>query len=260
MKVFGLTIGEPAESAAIAGGLAVGGHPSVDLLPQEVRVARRSRGIRRGVLSFAVLLVVVAVGGGVAAKFTAVAAEARLAASQVHTEQLLAQQAEFTEVTSLQTEIAQRTAARHVVTSTEIDWRSIMTQIRTMLPTGASMISMDVDGAAPMELYAQSTAPLQGVRIATVRFTVRSDTMLSVPGFVDDLEALPGFVDHQVPSTTASEEGVETSFVVHLDHRAYANRFPLETTEGGGEVGTGTEAATTDENTVEASGEQEEAN
>ncbi|GEK80995.1 hypothetical protein [Agrococcus baldri] len=257
MKVFGITIGSPAEGGPP---LVVGGYPVVDLLPQEVRVARRSRGIRRGVISVAALLVVVAIGGGVAAKFAAVAAEVRLAGAQVRTEQLLAQQAEYFEVTSVQAEIDQRTAARYVITSTEIDWRSIMTQIRSMLPAGATVLSMDADGASPMELYAQATSPLQGARVATVRFTIQSSSMLSVPALVDQLATLPGFVDAQVPSTTATEEAVETSFVVHLDQGAYANRFPVETpADGSDPASPGTETSD-DEPAVEALGDEEEAN
>jgi hypothetical protein len=224
MKVFGLTIGEREATSS----LSLGAHPSVDLLPPEVRIARRSRGMRRGVIATAVLIVLAVVAGGAFAKMQWLAAEVTLAAEESRTQALLDRQAEFGGVLAMQAELEAREAARQVVMSTEIDWQSIIAAITATLPEDATLVSVSAEGGSPMEAYAQAQVPLQGARVATVAFTVHSDALLSVPDIEDQLAGVLGFVDVQVPSATelAEGEGFETAFVLHLGEAAYSGRFP----------------------------------
>ncbi|WP_405217163.1 PilN domain-containing protein [Agrococcus sp. Ld7] len=227
MKVFGLTIGE-----APTGGspLVLGGAPSVDLLPREVRDTRKSNRARRGVIAVAVLAIVATAGGGAAATYASILAEVQLASAEQRTEALLARQSEFVEVTTLQRQIEERTAARQVITGTEIDWQSVLADVRATLPEGAVVTALAVDGASPMEPYAQAGVPLQGPRVATVSITVQSSTIMSAADVVDALEAVPGFTDVQVPTTAVVDAGIaETTFVLHLDEGAYSARYaPLD--------------------------------
>ncbi len=226
MKVFGITVGGSSASAP----LALGAHPSVDLLPPEVRLGRKSRGARRSVVALAVLLIVGVAAGGAWAKMQAITAEVTLAAEQARTQGLIDRQAEFGGVMAVQAEIDERLAAREVITSTEIDWQAVIAAVRSTLPADATVTSVSVDGASPMEAYVQPTVPLQGARVATVSFTVRSPLFLSVPDIEDGLAGVLGFVDVQVPSSTIDPtDGVfETSFVIHLSEEAYAGRYPVE--------------------------------
>src|SRR5690606_15725231 len=88
MKVFGITIGAGGASAP----LALGAHPTVGLLPPEVRLGRRSRGARRGGVALAVLLIVGVTAGGVWAKLGSITAQATLAAEQARTQALIDRQ------------------------------------------------------------------------------------------------------------------------------------------------------------------------
>lgn len=231
MKVFGLTIGEGGSAAP----LVLGAPPAVDLLPPEVRAARKSRGVRRGVVAAAVLVVLAVVAGGTVVKLQSITAEVELALAQSETQALLARQAEFGPVLAVQAEIEEREAARRVITSTEIDWQVIIDAITATLPDDASLTSVTIDSGSPMAAYAQPVAPLQGSRVATVTFSARSAVLLSVPGIEDELSSVPGFVDVQVPSATEDPEGgFATTFVVHLDEGAYTGRFPAE--EAGAEA------------------------
>lgn len=234
MKVFGLTIGDaPATGPA----LMLGATPGVDLLPREVRDTRKSNRTRRGVIAVAVLAIVATAGGGAAATYASIVAEVRLASAEQRTEALLARQSEFVEVTTLQRQIEERTAARQVITGTEIDWQAVLTDVRATLPAGAIVTSLAVDGASPMQAYAQAGVPLQGPRVATVTFSIESSSILSASTVVDALAAVPGFVDVQVPSASVVDETVgetsqaiaETSFVLHLGEGAYSARYtPIE--------------------------------
>lgn len=252
MKVFGLTIGDaPATGPA----LVLGGAPSVDLLPREVRDTRKSNRARRGIIAVAVLAIVATAGGGAAATYASILAEVRLASEEQRTEALLARQAEFVEVTTLQRQIEERTAARAVITGTEIDWQSVLADVRATLPEGAVVTALAVDGASPMEAYAQAGVPLQGPRVATVSITVQSQTITSAADVVDAMEAVPGFVDVQVPTTAVVDPGIaETTFVLHLGEGAYSARYApidagpaeLPDAEASGEASGTVEAAGTD--------------
>lgn len=250
MKVFGVTIGRGGASAP----LALGAHPSVDLLPPEVRLGRRSRGMRRSVVALAVLLIVGVAGGGTWAKLQSITAEATLAAEQDRSQALIDRQAEFGDVMAVQAEIDERLAAREVITSTEIDWQAIIVAVRGTLPEDAIVMSVSVDGSSPMEAYAQPTAPLQGSRVATVSFTVRTPEFLSVPDIEDKLAGVLGFVDVQVPSSTLDpvEGFFETSFVVHLSDEAYTGRFPAEVSSAA------EQPASTNDATADAEADAEE--
>ncbi|WP_026374001.1 hypothetical protein [Agrococcus lahaulensis] len=227
MKVFGITVGRGGDAPP----LMLGAQPVVNLLPPEVLAARRSRAVRRVVVAAAVVLVVGAGGGAAAARVQAIAAEVELAGAQARTAALIAQQGEFGDVLAVEAEIAERVAARHVVTSTEIEWRSMIDAFLATLPPDATLTSVAAEGSSPMALHAQPIAPLQGARVATLTFTVESDARL--PQVLDALATLPGFVDAQVPVVTALETGrTETIFVLHVGEEAYANRFPPEAEAG----------------------------
>lgn len=245
MKAFGIELGGGAPKQP----LVVGGVPGVDLLPPEVRIAKRSRRTRRGVVAAAVAVVVLAGAGAVAAKAQSLVAEAELSVAQARTIDLVAQQAQFSSVTDVQTEIDERTAARSVVTSGEITWRDVLEAVRATLPAGTELATVSVESAPPMELFEQATVPLQGERIATVSFTTRSADPTVGPAVLDALTGIDGFVDAHAPSRTTIEGGaIETMFVLHLDSGALANRFPAPepaqqavegTTDGGSAGGTG---------------------
>lgn len=223
MKVFGITIGGSSESSQ----LLLGAPPAADLLPPEVGIARRSRGMRRGIVAVAVLLMVASGGASAAAKYQAVAAEVALALEQERTVALIAEQAEFADVVAVQTEIEEREAARRVATGTEIDWQVFVTSIAEAMPADMVLRSVTAEGSSPMAGLAQAADPLQGPRVATVTCIVRSPVMITVPDVVDLMGGLTGFVDAQVPISELKPEGYfETTFVVHLDGTAYLNRFP----------------------------------
>jgi len=208
----------------------VGGLPRVDLLPPEVRAERRSGvTVRRawmGVVG-AAAIVGIAVGG---ATLRSLEEQDELIAAQAETQQLLLEQGKYTEVRDTKTEITLLSAAQAVAGSTEISWRSYLAQIEATLPPGVVVDSILIDQASPIEEYAQADSPLQAARIGTVTFTAQSASLPSVPTWLEGLTSLPGYTD-ATPGTVTLEDGVyETTVTMHIDQRAFSNRFAL--TEG----------------------------
>jgi len=203
----------------------VGGLPRVDLLPPEVRAERRSGvAVRRawmGVVGAAVVAGI-AVGG---ATLHSIEAQDELVAAQADTQQLLLEQGKYTDVRETKADITLLTAAQAVAGATEIAWPSYLAQIQATLPAGVTVSTIAIDQATPTEDYAQSDTPLQGARVGTVTFSAKSDTLPSVPDWLDGLATLPGYTD-ATPGSVTLEEGVyEATVTMHIDQRAFSNRF-----------------------------------
>jgi hypothetical protein len=210
--------------------LRVGGEPRVDLLPPEVLALRQGRYTRRA-LGFGVagvlVLTLAAVGGST---LLSISASDQLTAAQNRTTDLLTQQQKYVDVRKIQDQVKVVQAAQQVGASTEIDWRAYLTQVQQTLPAGVTLQTITVDAASPLASYAQSTAPLQGARIATLSFTAQSPTLPQVPSWLDALAGLPGFVDAVPGSVTLDQQSnvYTVNIVMHINQDAYSKRFEPE--------------------------------
>lgn len=207
--------------------LSVGEEPRVDLLPPEIRAERRERTRRRRLGVGVIGVVVVMVLGVGASTVVATAAQTRLEGEQARTVALLAEQAQYAEVRAMQTQVALAGAAQRVGASTEIAWRDFLQRVQATLPEGVTVETVDVDSASPLATYAQSTAPLQGARMATVKFTAMSVALPDVPTWLRALATLPGFADALPGSVERNDtSGVyRVTITMHINDAALAGRF-----------------------------------
>ena len=130
--------------------IAVGGAPRVDLMPPEIRLKRsqlRTRRSLRLALFGVFLLVVVACGGTWA--WNALA-ETSLASAQQQQQALLAQQAKYSNVTTIQNATTLMKAGQIVGDATEIDWQDYLTKLQATLPSGVSLVTVSIGTADPM--------------------------------------------------------------------------------------------------------------
>lgn len=206
--------------------LAIGARPSVDLLPTEVLVHRRQRAVvRRLWLGVVILVVVAAVGSGAAAMLSA-QARTDLAQAQAETLSVLQQQ-QYSDVRASESSTSLLESAQAVGGSTEIAWGDYLAKVEASLPEGVSITGVTVDSASPVEAYAQADSPLQGSRIATLTFDAQSSTLPSVPGWLDSVKGLPGFVDATANAVTLDQSsGAYTvNMTVHIDEEAYDGKY-----------------------------------
>ena len=224
----------------------VGGAPRVDLMPPEIRLKRsqlRTRRSLRLALFGVFLLVVVACGGTWA---WGALAQTALNSAQSQQQALVAQQAKYSEVTTLQNAITLIQAGQVVGDATEIDWKDYLTKLQATLPAGVTLATVSIGTADPMTAYAQSTTPLEGDRIATLAFTATSSSLPSIPVWLDGLKTLPGFVD-ATPGQVSLTQGVYSADVtMHIGADAFAHRFDKkkDASTTGNSATTPTDAAT----------------
>ncbi len=204
--------------------------PRADLLPPEVRGDRKAQRTRRtlvyGVAGVAVL-VIFGIGGA-----TALSLQAQVALNdeQSRSVSLLAQQGKFTEVRLTQSNVALVEAGQQVGASTEVDWKAYLTKVQATLPANVTIDTVSVDSATPLAIFAQSTAPLQGARIATLSFSAKSPTLPEVPNWLIALQKLPGFAD-AVPGSVTLETSTNiytANVTMHINEAAFDKRFQPE--------------------------------
>ncbi|MFT2815224.1 hypothetical protein [Leifsonia sp. A12D58] len=210
--------------------LVIGGEPRVDLLPPEVRSERKAKVVRRrlGVGVIGVVVLVVAASGG--ATVMSIQSQLALDSEQTRTTQLLQEQGKYMEVRNVQQQVSLVQAAQQVGVSTEINWKTYLEAVQAILPATVVIDAVDVESASPMAIYAQSTGPLQGARVATVKFTARSAVLPDVPTWLTALKTLPGYAD-ALPGSVSLDASTNTYTVditMHVNDAAFSKRFVTE--------------------------------
>lgn len=211
----------------------VGREPRVDLLPTEVHVDRRARTIARRAW-LGVIVVVVMVGLAVAvATFGAVQSALRLGVAEAQGTSILQQQVRYANVRVVQRQVALLQAAQGVGGSEEIDWSSYLTQIADALPKGVSITNISVTSSSPVAVFAQSAAPLDKSRVASVDLTVSSPTLPAVPDWTNALAELAGESNLSITSITGgTSSGSATAYQAHitldLNATAFDNKYKVK--------------------------------
>lgn len=216
--------------------LVVGGESRVELLPPEVTARGKAKATRRMMAGVVAIAVVISAGCYGAATLVASQSAARLESAQARTSQLIAEQAKFSEVGQVESQLVVARAARQVGTSTEIDWADYLAKVTAILPPGVVLTSVSTEGATPLAANAEVPTPLQGPRVGTIAFTATTPTVPDVSQWLESLATLPGFVDATPGSIEKGEAGYTTSITMHIDSGAYANRFAESNTDSGAQT------------------------
>ncbi|GAA4177726.1 hypothetical protein [Gryllotalpicola koreensis] len=216
--------------------LVLGGAPIARLLPPEVVEAGKARATRNlMVLIILGVLVLAGVATG-AAYLLAQRSQAELEAIQTQNTTVLAQQAQYAPVRSVQNQVKLAQAAQRVGAASEIDWSAYFAKVQGVMPAGVSITAISGETASPTAAIAQDSAPLSPSRAATVTLAIDAPNELTIADALDALQKLPGYTAAVPGSITqgASAAGSadtpggsawSTTIVVSLNDGAFANRF-----------------------------------
>ncbi|MEV8212775.1 hypothetical protein [Leifsonia sp. NPDC077715] len=185
----------------------IGAEPRVDLLPAEIRTARKHEQIvRRMIVGLigAVAVVAVAVIGANALAFSA---GFSLGLEQARGTQILQAQGKYNSLRATQSELALVKAAQAVGGATEIDWNTRGTDLIGALPPGAAITNVTIDSATPVTLYQQSTVPGATPRVASATVTITAPSLPVVSQWLDTIGSLPDVVETDAGAVTLQSEG-----------------------------------------------------
>lgn len=228
--------------------LQLSGEPRVQLLPPSVRKREKARETRR-LLVLLVLLSVTIVGAGMTVGgWRALSAQSALATAQARTQEILLEQAEYSEVSRTSSLVGTTRDAQRLVTSNEIDWVDTLAAIATYLPPGAVFDTVAVQAPAPWEPPLATEGPLRAERIGVVTVTVGSPDYAMAAAFVAAVAGHEPVADVSVTGSVFEDGHYKTTVVLTLDDSARTGRFvPADEEPSGGDEPEQSEASATAE-------------
>lgn len=221
--------------------LQLGAVPRADLLPASAREAIRRRPIVRRLIVGVILLALVVIVAVAGATVFSIFAQAQLQAERDRSELLLAQQLEFAEARAIDAALTEATNSRLAVTSVEIDWESLLAEIRSTLPAGVLLVSVDgtiTDGDAPNSAgeggdQGGEPEPLRQDSVASISISATSPTVPDVEAWLADLETVSGFAGIAPPTSVVGSDGASYTVTIEflLNEEAFLGRYAPEATE-----------------------------
>jgi len=214
------------------GALVYGAPPRAHLMPPEVALQKKERGRRRGLITVVVAVVAVTAAGIVGSFLFAANAEARLADERRTTDQLLATQQEFTEVTQVRGQLQSIADVRSQLATVEVFWQESLAPYLAVLTTDEQVESLAFESDAPAEPALGLTGPLRSDHVATVRLVVRTAGLPLPYVWYREWEQIDTFADASIDSITLLQESYETTVTINLNELALSQRFGIgEVTE-----------------------------
>jgi len=213
------------------GALVYGGIPRAHLMPPEVALRRKESARRRGLIALAGAVVAVTVVGVVGSFLYAGAAEQRLADERRTTEQLLATQLEYAEVTQVRSQLQSVTDVRAQLAEVEVLWREQLTPYLAVLTPTEIVESLTFEGNSPAEPVIGVTGPLRQPRVATVTMVILTTEPPAPQRWYRAWEQLETFADASIDSVTLLQSGYETTVTINLSDLALSQRFGTDEEE-----------------------------
>lgn len=180
--------------------------PQVNLLPPEVRDARRLNGVKRVLALVVVGVLVLCAVGYLLAVLRESAMDDALVDEQNVTTQLQSDAAEFQELPRVRSELDRNRTARAYGMSPDVDWNSYLVAIATVLPTEAKIEQITENMSGPVEGAVAQADPLQPTSVGRFELVARMPVLPDTADWMDRLDALPGLDDVRVATSEMAQE------------------------------------------------------
>ena len=239
--------GKP-KKAPSAAKLNLSGEPTVQLLPPSVRNRAVARSHIRTAVQFIILGALIAAGLVAVGTVRAGQAQLALGAANNRTTEILAEQAEYTDIVRLNSLVNEAENLQLFATETEIDWAALFRELTKRLPAGGTIDEIAAINFAPWESTAVGGVTVEGA-IATVDLSITTKTVQEATKFSRSLSDIDGFGLAVISKTSTGVSGNVTTLVSFaLGAEAASGRF-LEKDEESEEGAESEEAAETEEST-----------
>ncbi len=211
------------------GALIYGGIPRANLMPPEVAQRRRESTRRRSLIALSGLVVAAVIGGVVASFLYAAAAEQRLAEERRITDQLLATQLEYAEVTQIRGDLQTIVTLRQQLAEVEVLWADALDPYLSVLGDGASVNELTVRSDQPAHPPLGVTGPLREPRVATVSMIIRTSEVPRPWVWIRAWEQLDMFADASIDRVTLNQgDSYDVVVTINLNADALSQRFAPE--------------------------------
>lgn len=208
-----------------SGALIYGGVPRANLMPPEVGVRRKEAARRRSLVALGGLVAAATIAGVVASFLFAAAAEQRLADERRITEQLLATQLEYTEVTQVRADLQLISELRTQLAGVEVLWADALAPYLGAFGPEVAITSLTVQGQAPAQPPLGIAGPLRQERVATVSVIVATPDVPTPAVWLRAWKRIDTYADASVEVITNADSGYTTSITINLNPTALSGRY-----------------------------------
>jgi hypothetical protein len=208
-----------------SGALVYGAVPRAHLMPPEVAMQKKERGRRRGLVTAVIAVVALTAAGTVGSYLFAASAETRLADERRMTEQLLATQLEFTDVTQVRGQLQSITEVRAQLATVEVLWQETLAPYLAVFSADEQVESLSFESDSPAEPALGLTGPLRSPRVATIRLVVTTAELPVPYVWYRAWEEIDTYADASIDSITFLQDGYKTTVTINFNELALSQRF-----------------------------------
>lgn len=207
--------------------LVVAATPKVDLLPPELKDAKKARAARGYAALIVVLIAAAMVGLSYLTWQDAQQESALRAVAEQRGVELLLAQSEFEEARELADQVEAIDKAAGAASSTHISWFDFLADLREALPGQVRVTTIEIEAASPLYPYPQPEGPtsLSTPRAGAVTFTAESQDVPQISDWLRGLQDVPGFIDATpssvVEGTEEDDTGYSVTITMHIDENLF---------------------------------------
>lgn len=203
----------------------LGGEPRINFLPPEIQDRKDARRRRRALFMLVVLVAVLCGIGYFYAAQYANQEQAALEAEQQTTLDLLAQQGQYSEATTLAKRVQTAHDVAEVATATEVLWRGYIEELTDALPSGVAVEQWSLVTLSALESATGPAGLFPVTSSVTVDLQVTAKTLSSISTLMDNLDEVTGVEWVSLGTVTLSEDVYATSIRLTVNTDVYDLRF-----------------------------------
>jgi len=206
--------------------------PSVaaNLLPVEVKEARRSRRVKRTVLVLLAMYVVLLLGWYGYARVQTELARTELADAKASTQRLTKQQDAYGELQQIQRDSATIQSQLTQLMASDMAWATLVRDLRGAAPANLKLtgITVTLDASRTVGTAANVAG---GSKVAFVTITGTGVSKPQIAAYVDALSKVNGVADPFITSVSASDKGLDFDVKVDVTQALLGGRYTTASKE-----------------------------
>lgn len=197
-----------------------GASPRADFLPPATRLVREENRSRRRLIQSLVLVLVSCVITFAIAEALRIQANSELSAELAKTDDLLSQQAQYSDIVAQTTRSNELLAIHRVVRASEINMPSLIAQIQASIPAGSALTSLGITGLSSLESAPTPVAVTGETSAAVVSVSLETQNLTDIESFLLSARQWPGYSSSTVDGISTVTSGKKADLTIYLNQAA----------------------------------------
>lgn len=197
-----------------------GASPRADFLPPATRLVREENRSRRRLIRALVLVLVSCAVAFATAQLYWIQANTGLSAELAKTDDLLSQQAQYSDIVAQTTMGNELLAIHRVVRASEVNISSLITQIQASVPAGSAISSLSINALSSLESASTPVAVTGDTSAAVISVSLETQNLTDIESFLLSARQWPGYSSSMVKDISTITSGKKADLVIYLNPAA----------------------------------------